>query len=418
MATTEPINTTLFTASYRDPDDLLEAVKHLRGKGIKVHDTFTPFPVHGMDDALGWKPSRLGYFCAGFALLGLITAATLQYWTSVVDYPLNIGGKPLNSIPAFIPVGFELTVLFAGLGSVATFFALSRMRPRLRIPRLFHGVNDDRFVLLAEIPGGSTFEAVREELGDSAAVSIDRWFGDAPHESGFWQQDVSLSLAIAIALLPALLVWTSGVAFNRNFKKRVMQWDAGMTYAVSAQAYDASPVLRRGQVLQTPPEGTIARGMHAPLAFQPGKDEAERAGRELMNPMQPTPANLERGKLVWTHVCAACHGDGAKGDGGVIPRFPNPPNLVIEKYRNYPDGRIFHVATFGGPEKMMKPMGDIVSQDDRWKVVLHLRELQKAALPKAPAAPAPAATPATPATPAPAPATTGSPTPVSTGAKP
>ena len=108
-----------------------------------------------MDDALGWKPSRLGYACAVFALLGLVTAAALQYWTSVIDYPLNIGGKPLNSVPAFIPVGFELTVLLAGLGSVATFFALSRMRPTFRVPQRFQGVNDDRFVLLAEVPGGS-----------------------------------------------------------------------------------------------------------------------------------------------------------------------------------------------------------------------------------------------------------------------
>lgn len=395
-------NTSLFIAAFRDPDDLLQAVKRLRGAGVQVHDTFTPFPVHGMDDALGWKPSRLGYACAGFALLGLITAAVLQYWTSVVDYPLNVGGKPLNSIPAFVPVGFELTVLFAGLGSVATFFALSRMRPRFHIPQLFHGVNDDRFVLLAEVPGGSTFEAVQGQLDASAPIAVERWFGDEAVPNGFWQREVSLPLATAIALLPALLVWTLGVAFNRNFKKRVMQFDAGMTYPVAAHAFDPHPLLRRGQVLQTPPEGTSPRGMHAPLAFQPGKDEAERAGRELLNPMAPTPANLERGKLVWTHVCAACHGDGAKGDGGVIPRFPNPPNLVIEKYRNYADGRLFHVATFGGPEKMMKGMGDIISQEDRWRVVLHLRELQKAALPKTPA-PAVTTTAATSAaTPAPA----------------
>lgn len=401
MATT---NTTLFTASYGDPHDLLEAVKLLRGKGVNVHDTFTPFPVHGMDDALGWKPSKLGYACAGFALLGLTTAATLQYWTSVVDYPLNIGGKPLNSIPAFVPVGFELTVLFAGLGSVATFLALSRMRPRFRIPQLFPGVNDDRFVLLAEIPGASTFEDLKKELQDTRAVAIERWFGDEKHANGFWQQEVGLPIATAMAVIPALLVWVFGTAFNRDFRKRVLQFDAGMTYPVAAQAFDPSPVLPRGQVLQSPPEGTLARGMHPPLAFQPGKEEAIRAGRELMNPLQPTPANLARGRAVWTHVCAACHGDGGKGDGGVIPRFPNPPNLVIDKYRAYADGQLFHVATFGGPEKQMKGMGDIVSQDDRWKVVLHLRELQKAALPKAPAAAAASAAPtsAPPATPAPA----------------
>jgi mono/diheme cytochrome c family protein len=208
------------------------------------------------------------------------------------------------------------------------------------------------------------------------------------------------------------------LGLNRDFSRRVFEFDAGMTFPVSAQAYDPSAVLRRGQVLQLPPKGTVARGQAPALAFKASKEEADRAARELVNPIASTPANRARGEVIWNRVCAACHGDGAKGDGGVIPRFPNPPNLVIPKFEAYEVGRIFHVATFGGPEKIMKPLGDHLSAEDRWKAAMHLRFLMDEAV-KARAAKA--AAPAVPGISAPAVPGVGAPaTPVPTvpGAKP
>lgn len=401
MAIIERSNTGCFSATFGDPDDLLQAVAHLRAKGVKVVDTYSPFPVHGMDAALGLGHSRISYACAAFASLGLVCAAALQYWTSVLDYPLVVGGKPLNSIPAFIPVGFELTVLFAGLGTVATLLALNRLRPRLKVPKLFIGSSDDHFILLAEIPCGTTLEDLQQQLLPFSVRSLERYFEPLHGASGILDRKVGMVASALAVILPPALVLGLGLAINRDFSKRVMEFDAGMLRPMAAQAYDSSPVLPNGQVLQAHLEGTVARGQAKPLAFSAGKEEAIRAGEQLKNPVPPTPVNLARGEVMWNRVCATCHGSGGKGDGGVIPRFPNPPNLLIPKYFDYPEGRIFHVATFGGPEKIMQGLADQISAEDRWKAILYLRTMQ------AEAAKASAAQAAKPSAPAPTPAATG-----------
>jgi mono/diheme cytochrome c family protein len=403
MATTKPANTAYFTATFEDPHHALVAVKHLRSRNVKVLDTYSPFPIHGMDDALGLGHSKITYACGIFAALGLICAAALQYWTSVVDYPLNIGGKPLNSVPAFIPVAFELTVLFAGLGTVATLLFLSRLRPKFKVPNLFHGVNDNRFVILGEVPAGLNYFQIQEEMMGKSALMVERYFTPDNTPNPFWTKTATLPQVAAAVLLPPAILVVAGLAVSRDFTKRVMFFDAGMWNAESAQAFDPSEVLPKGQVLQLPPQGTMARNQHLPLKFAPGKEEAERAGAELKNPVPATPQNAARGAVVWNRVCATCHGDGGKGDGGVIPRFPNPPNLLIPKYQDYPEGRLFHVATFGGPEKIMKGFGDMLTEEDRWRAVAHLRTLQVEAA-KAKAAQAAKAAAAAPAPAAPAPA--------------
>lgn len=375
MATTDR---SLFKAAFTDPDHLLEAVKHLRMKmGLNVLDTFTPFPVHGMDDALGLKPSRLTWVCGGFATLGFLAAVSLQVWTSVVDYPLVIGGKPLNSVPAFIPVTFELTVLFAALGTVFTFLALAGLRPRLHPKDLLPGVNDDRFWLVGEFGREGTLPQIQAGLAPFHPVVLERHFHDLPRPK-FLDKPVGSLAGVVAAFLPPVVILGLGLALNRDFTKRVMLFDAGMTYPVSAQAFDPNPILPSGQVLQGRPAGTVPRGLPG-LGFAPGKEEAARAGAELRNPLEASKANLDRGKVVWGRVCGTCHGDGGKGDGPIIGKFPNPPNLLIPKYRAYGDGQIFHVATFGGPEKIMKGFEDSLSREDRWRAVMHLRGLQQAA---------------------------------------
>ncbi len=102
--------------------DLKDAVSAIRNDGFIIEDAYTPYGVHGLDIAMGLKPSRLAKVCFGFATLGLTVALWLQYILSAVDWPINIGGRPWNSVPAFMPIAFEVTILFAGLGTVFSFF--------------------------------------------------------------------------------------------------------------------------------------------------------------------------------------------------------------------------------------------------------------------------------------------------------
>ena len=381
---------TRFRASFAAPGLLLEAVKRLKRDGYRVIDTYTPFPVHGMDEAIGLKPSRLPRACLAFAILGLAIALGGQIWTSAYDYPLIVGGKPLVALPAFVPVAFELTVLLAGLGVVASLFVVSGMRPKFKVPNLHPGVNDDRFVVAAEIRAGASFAVVSSMMAELGALETELLIEDRLQKDSSLLDREATPFAFILAFIPAVLVLAALPLLNRDYLRRNVAWDGGMMAPIAYQSFDPHPFLPGGQVLQAPPKGTVSRNGLVPLPYGPGKPEAERAGRELMNPFQPTQENFSRGKLVYERSCAACHGkDGDNNSSVIVARgLLAPAILVTPVVKNMPDGQIFHVTTFGGPQKM-KGLGDIISREDRWKVILYIRELQKAATPKP--APVPAA---------------------------
>ena len=141
----------LLVGSWDRPEAALAAAKAARTQGLKVHDAYTPFPVHGMDEALGLEASWRSKACLGFALLGLTGAMSFQLWVSVFDWPMNVGGKPFDSSPALLPVAFELTVLFAALGTVGTFLAFRGLSPA-RVPEV-GGATDERFLLAFSLEG-------------------------------------------------------------------------------------------------------------------------------------------------------------------------------------------------------------------------------------------------------------------------
>jgi len=134
-------------ALFENEDDLVAGAGAARRAGFEIYDAYTPFPVHGLDRAVGLAPSRLTWIAFVAGAVGLIFALTLQVWTSAYDWPLNVGGKPFNSFPLFIPVAFELTVLFSGLIAIGVLFARHRMWLFSK-RQVFERVTDDRFVLV------------------------------------------------------------------------------------------------------------------------------------------------------------------------------------------------------------------------------------------------------------------------------
>ena len=140
-------------AEFANTGDLLKAATKVRDAGYKKFDVYSPFPIHGMDDAMGLKPSKLGWIVLGHALLGFVGAVALMVWTSAIDYPINISGKPYINAPAFVPVTFELTVLLSAFGAVFGMFFLNDMpkhyNPLFNSER-FARVTDDKFFLCIE----------------------------------------------------------------------------------------------------------------------------------------------------------------------------------------------------------------------------------------------------------------------------
>ncbi len=160
-------------ATFADPDGLLAAVRPLRRASFRVYDVYAPYPVHGLDEAMGIRRSRLPLITLAAGLSGLVTALGLQFYTNVLDWPLDVGGKPDNSTLAFIPISFELTVLAAGLATVAAFFLRARLYPGKPFELAAPGVTDNVFALVLRAPGSAEGMArARELLSQCGAISI------------------------------------------------------------------------------------------------------------------------------------------------------------------------------------------------------------------------------------------------------
>jgi hypothetical protein len=130
----------LYLAEFDTPDSIIHAAESVRDAGYEKWDVHTPYPVHGMDKAMGLTDSPLGWIVLLCGLTGVTAAVTMIQWMNGFDYPLVIGGKPPNAIPSMVPIMFELTVLLSAFGTVFGMFGLNEL------PKHHHPVfNSDRF---------------------------------------------------------------------------------------------------------------------------------------------------------------------------------------------------------------------------------------------------------------------------------
>ena len=162
-------------AIYDDDDKLLDAVKFLKKEGVYIEDVFTPFPVHGLDKALGLEPTRISiagfiYGCIGFAF-----AIFMMNYIMIVDWPQNIGGKPsfsfIENMPAFVPIIFELTVFFSAHLMVITFYLRSRLWPFKEAENPIPETTDDKF--LVQIPVSDNEKELKSKVKKTDIFKID-----------------------------------------------------------------------------------------------------------------------------------------------------------------------------------------------------------------------------------------------------
>ena len=145
--------TSLLLAEFDSPGAVLHAAEKVRDAGYKDWDTHTPFPIHGMDAAMGMKDSILGRIAFPVGLTGPTRAFLMIWWMNAVDYPIVIGGKPPFSLPSMIPIMFELTVLLSAFAAVFGMFGLNKL-PRHHHPLFnserFSSFSNDKFFLSIE----------------------------------------------------------------------------------------------------------------------------------------------------------------------------------------------------------------------------------------------------------------------------
>ncbi|MBB6502676.1 DUF3341 domain-containing protein [Pedobacter cryoconitis] len=158
--------------SFGDPDEMMHGIEKLQENNIKIHDVYTPMPIHGIEAKLGIKRSRLDILAFFCGITGTMSAFALIYLTSVVDWRHNIGGKPAFALPDFIPIMFEVTILFCAFGLVGSYYASTHLFPG-RAPRVMDlRATDDRFIIAVDAKENADHSKIDGLLKEAGAIEV------------------------------------------------------------------------------------------------------------------------------------------------------------------------------------------------------------------------------------------------------
>ena len=379
-------------AEFEDISSLMAAARKVREYGYSKWDAHTPFPVHGLDDAMGIRPTRLPWLVLCCGAMGLCIAILMQWWMNAVDYPLRISGKPFFALAPATPIMFELTVL---LSSFAAFFGMLIINglPRWHNPLFgverFSRATTDRFFISIEA-ADPAFEEVRtteflQGLQPSAveAIPIPQG-GDAPPR---WLKTTAW-IGLGLLCLPPVLALEARYSISTEPRIHVepnMDWQPKLK-AQAEFRLEGSPVFASGRSMLADPEGTVARGeQDRETPFLTGKDSAGAWLAEF--PVETDAKLMARGAERFNIYCAPCHGGTGKGNGRVHERasllagagkavWIQPTDLSGAEIAAKPPGEIF--GTISDGIRNMPAYRAQIPAEDRWAIAFYLRALQRA----------------------------------------
>ena len=373
--TMEP--TTMSETSYAvlglfdTPDALMQAIPKVRAAKLGTVEAYTPYPLHGLDEALGLRRSPLGGMVLVMGILGALTAFGAQYWISAIDYPIITGGKPADSWEAFIPIMFEVMVLFAtftaGLGMLFLLNKLPFFGHPVLSSKAIKGITRDRYGLAIEADSESfDSAAAAKALGEAGALEVEVL--PAPDRSPFLTSDFILRTTGGIfvaCLVAGISIYTLTKWFPLLPPMRYMQDQPRLN------AQKPSSFFKDGHGMQQPVAGTVARG-YLPLAVKSQEEAAS-----LVNPLPRTPEIFALGRQAFHNRCEVCHGALGTGVGSLTIAYgAKPANLQAQQFRDYPDGKIYWVI-MNGKNAMPSQAADL-TENQRWAVVHYVRALQRA----------------------------------------
>jgi mono/diheme cytochrome c family protein len=359
---------------YDSPDALMQGIRILRSKDLGQLEAYSPYPIHGIDEVLGHRRSPLGAMVMVMGIVGALTALSAEYWISAVDYPIVTGGKAPTSWEAFVPIMFEVTVLFAtftaGLGML---FLMNRLpffgHPMLKSKSIAK-LTRDKYALVIESAADSKEqldEQVAEAaLSDAGAVTIEilRQPKAAPFLTSAFVMRALGGIAVACLVSGFLMYW-----LIKLFP--VLPPMSHMLVQPRVDPQESSTFFGDGRSMRMPVQGTVARG------FMPSFVANQEKAATLVNPLARTREVLEVGKQKFTERCAVCHGALATGTGSLTAAYGGKPaNLQAQQFLDYPDGKIYWVIVNG--KNAMPSQASDLSVDQRWSIVLYIRALQRA----------------------------------------
>ena len=357
------------TALFNDPNAIIAAARKVASSGFTKWDVNSPYPIHGIDKAMKMKPSKLGIVTLIFGLSGAALALILMWWTMSVDYPMIIGGKPYFSLPAFIPVTFEVTVIMATLSTVVAMFAFF-----FGLPKNSHALHDtDYMKKVSRDHYGIVIESIDPKFDEKATLDLLKSLKPLSTEIIYYPEKETYPIFEPrfIALLAGVaLVVSIGTYLLLNKLMYVVPFD-WMDSQEKVIPQSGSDFFADGRGMRLPVEGTVANGF-IPYPFEGETNPTE----VLSNPYFPTKENLEMGQRKFLTYCSPCHGNYGDGDSRLAGQFPNPPTLHSDRARNFQDGMIYHIVTVG--QNVMPSYASQVTREERWAIVNYIRALQRA----------------------------------------
>jgi mono/diheme cytochrome c family protein len=364
-------NTFAVLGLFSDGQSIVEAAKQIRPRKLGRLEAYTPYPVHGLDKAIGLPASGLGKLVLAMGLLGAFLALLFEGWTSAIDYPLITGGKALFSWQAFVPVMFEVTVLFAtftaGLGMLFLFNKLPFFGHPVLHAKAISGITRDKLALSIESDGASfDTEAAKQALLEHGAESVEV----VPLPA--WDKLLSLTglLRTIGAVVAACVVAGAGI-YGAIKVVPIVPPMFRMHNQPKLNAFRKTDLFADGRGMRPAVAGTVARG-HLPPAFA----TPEEAGAMLTNPLPLDAKNAARGRKVFNDHCAVCHGDVGDGVAQLSRAYgAKPKNLLSNELREKSDGYIYGVLVRG--KNAMPSYAPDLDESDRWAVVNYVRVLQR-----------------------------------------
>lgn len=164
-------------AEFKNPKELIDAASTVEKSGYNKYDTYAPFPIHGMEKAMGLKKSPLGWIVLAGAIAGLVGIVALMVWVMAYAYPMNISGKPFINIPIYVPIAFELTVLFSAFAAVFGMFYLNGLprfhNPLFNVERFKRASDDGFFICIEATDDLFSEEKVSSLFSDAGATHIE-----------------------------------------------------------------------------------------------------------------------------------------------------------------------------------------------------------------------------------------------------
>lgn len=378
-------------AEFDDPEILKDAAARVREEGYARWDAHSPFPIHGIERAMGIRPTILPWLVLGAGIAGALVALLMQWYLNATSfpfvirgYPHIISGKPLFSLPANIPVTFELIVLFSGLTAFGGALLLNQL-PQFTHPvfssERFRRATSDRFFISidAEDP---TFDAsaTPQWLGSLGATAVETYYAPTAGQKlpsvAIW----GVVVLGVLALLPPLFI--ARARLMKSGKPRihlVSDMDSQPRYGAQA----GSRLFEDGRAMRPQVEGTLAVGqLQNDGHFFLGKVDNEWT-KTFPARVVVSESCMERGQERFNIYCATCHGLVGDGKGMVAvralermePDWATPTALSSPGVWEQPAGQIFNTITNGAGE--MPAYAAQIPVEDRWAIVLYVRALQR-----------------------------------------